>query len=68
MVLAGSPTKRWHLIEFANNFTHKQGILTVATVLPKGSMNVEQERRMRISMKDFYAEKGCGGLSKGLSG
>ena len=64
MVLAGTPTKRWHLIEFANNFTARQGLLTVATVLPEGSMNTQQMQSMREHIKDFMDKRGVQGLVK----
>ena len=64
MVLAGTPTKRWHLIEFANNFTARQGLLTVATVLPEGSMNIQQIQSMREHIKDFMSKRGVQGLVK----
>jgi len=64
MVLAGSPTKRWHLIEFANNFTSRQGILTVASVLTEGSVNTDQVMSMREHIKDFMAKRGVEGLVK----
>lgn len=64
MVLAGTPTKRWHLIEFANNFTARQGLLTVASVLPEGSMNTVQIQSMREHIKDFMSKRGVQGLVK----
>ncbi len=64
IVLAGSPTKRWYLIEFASNFTHKQGILSVASVLAEGSVNTEQRLRMKEHIKDFMSKRGVEGLVK----
>ena len=64
IVLAGSPTKRWHLIEFANTFTNKQGILSVASVLSKGSMNTEQIQSMKLHIQEFMLKKGVNGLVK----
>jgi amino acid transporter len=64
IVLAGSPTKRWHLIEFANTFTNKQGILSVASVLSEGSMNTEQIQSMKLHIQEFMLKKGVNGLVK----
>lgn len=64
IVLAGSPTKRWHLIEFANTFTQKQGILSVASVLCEGSMNTEQIKSMKTHIQEFMLKKGVNGLVK----
>lgn len=64
IVLAGSPTKRWHLIEFANNFTRKQGILTVASVLSEGNMSTTQIESMKLHIKDFMGKRGVEGLVK----
>lgn len=64
IVLAGSPTKRWHLIEFANTFTNKQGILSVASVLSEGSVNTEQIKSMKLHIQEFMLKKGVNGLVK----
>ncbi|MBL4707117.1 MAG: amino acid permease [Flavobacteriales bacterium] len=64
IVLAGSPTKRWHLIEFANTFTHKQGILSVASVLSEGTMSTEQIQSMKTHIQEFMLKKGVNGLVK----
>lgn len=64
IVLAGSPAKRWHLIEFANTFTHKQGILSVASVLCEGNVNNEHLQSMRSRIQAFMLKKGVNGLVK----
>ena len=64
IVLAGSPAKRWHLIEFANTFTHKQGILSVASVLCEGNINNKHLQSMRNRIQDFMLKKGVNGLVK----
>ena len=64
MVLVGSPTKRWHLIEFANTFTHKRGILSIASVLPKGVVGNEQIVNMRLHIRDYVVKKGVEALVK----
>jgi amino acid transporter len=64
MVLAGSPTRRWHLIEFANNFTERQGILSVAGILSEGSIKMEQICSMKEHISDFMRRRGVEGLVK----
>lgn len=64
IVLAGSPTKRWHLIEFANNFTRKQGILTVASVLADKNISSKQIVSMKHHIREFMSKRGVQGLVK----
>lgn len=64
IVLAGSPAKRWHLIEFANTFTRKQGILSVASVMSGGRINTEHLQNMQNSIQEFMLKKGVNGLVK----
>ncbi|MFN1835792.1 Na-K-Cl cotransporter [Balneola sp. MJW-20] len=67
LVLAGSPTKRWHLIEFANNLTHDRGILSVASVLSEGNITTEQMYSMKANIKEFLSRRGIQGLVKLIS-
>lgn len=64
IVLAGSPTKRWHLIEFANNFTRKQGILTVASVLSESKRDIGHLLNIKQNIKEFMSKRGVEGLVK----
>jgi amino acid transporter len=64
IVLAGSPTKRWHLIELANNLVHKQGILTVASMIPEDRMGEEQMKRLKSHIRNFLKKNGVEGLVK----
>lgn len=64
LVLAGSPTRRWHLIDLANTLTHNRGILSVASVLPEGSMNTGQIQSMKANIKEFLSKRGIQGLVK----
>ncbi|MTI86857.1 MAG: amino acid permease [Balneolaceae bacterium] len=64
LVLAGSPTKRWHLIDFANTLTHDRGILSVASILPEGSINTGQLQSMKNNIKEFLSKRGVQGLIK----
>lgn len=64
LVLAGSPTKRWHLIDLANTLTHDRGLLSVASLVPEGSMNIEQMQRMKSNIREFLSKRGIQGLVK----
>jgi amino acid transporter len=64
LVLVGSPKKRWHLIEFADTLTHKRGILSVASVLPKDSMKHSQIMQMKNHIQTFLTKKGIECLVK----
>jgi len=64
MVLAGSPTKRWYLIEFANTITQGKGILTVASILPANSKSQDQILRMKKNIQNFLRKKGVNSLVK----
>lgn len=67
LVLAGSPNKRWHLIELANTLTHKRGILSMASVIPSGSMKHEQMMRMKLHLQNFLSKRGIDCLVKVMS-
>lgn len=64
LVLVGSPKKRWHLIEFADTLTHKRGILSVASVLPKDSMKANQIFQMKNHIQTYLKKKGIECLVK----
>lgn len=42
LVLSGSPTSRWHLIQLANAITHDNGFLTVAAVVPANAVTTRE--------------------------
>lgn len=64
LVLVGSPKKRWHLIEFADTLTHKRGLLSVASVLPKDSMKPNQIFQMRNHIRTYLSKQGIECLVK----
>lgn len=64
VVLAGSPNKRWHLIEFANNFTQRQGILSVASILTDTNVDDGHIQRMKENIKEYMTKRGVEGLVK----
>jgi amino acid transporter len=64
LVLAGSPTKRWHLIDFANTITHNRGLLSVASLIPEGAMSMDQKQSMTANIREFLSKRGIQGLVK----
>lgn len=62
LVLSGSPTRRWSLVELGSDFTHNRGLLTVATVLPEGSRDAAQRFGMEETVRDYLERRGVEGL------
>lgn len=64
LVLVGSPKKRWHLVEFADTLTHKRGILSIASVIPKDSLEQKQVNTMKNHMQSYLNKQGIECLVK----
>ncbi len=64
LVLSGTPTKRWYLIEFACAFTHNRGLITVANILPSGSRSIAQQEKAAGVLRDFLDRKGVQAFAK----
>ena len=62
LVLSGSPTKRWSLIELADGFSHNRALMTVATVLPSGSRDVSQKLKLETTIRDYLQKRGVQAL------
>jgi amino acid transporter len=62
LVLSGAPTKRWHLIDFANSITHNRGILTIATVLTSDNIDPIRQKNMEENIRDFLSKRSIQGL------
>ncbi len=62
LVLSGAPTKRWSLIELADSITHNRGLVTVSTVIPKGSRDITQQAKMELTIRDYLERKGVQAL------
>ncbi|MEX1011469.1 MAG: Na-K-Cl cotransporter [Balneolaceae bacterium] len=67
LVLSGAPTKRWHLIDFANSITHNRGILTIATVLSGNNMGPDRQKKMEENIRDFLSKRSIQGLVRVIS-
>jgi amino acid transporter len=57
LVLSGTPTRRWPLIELADAFTHNRGLITVSSVLPSGSRNVAQQTQIEKTLRDYLERR-----------
>ncbi|MGB3765981.1 MAG: amino acid permease [Phormidesmis sp.] len=64
LVLSGTPSKRWYLIEFARAFTHNRGLITVANILPSGSRSIAQQETAEGVLRDFLDRKGVQAFAK----
>lgn len=64
LVLAGSPTKRWHLIEFAHNLTHNRSILSIASVLTQENISPKQLSSMQNRIRSYLSKRGVRSLVK----
>lgn len=62
LVLSGAPTKRWSLIELADALTHNRGLVTVSSVLPRGSRNVAQQATLEKTIRDYLEKQGVQAL------
>jgi len=61
LVLTGAPSRRWHLVELADQLGHGRGLLTVATVVPE-SFGTERRRSMETSMQEYLLRRGVQAL------
>ena len=66
LVLAGSPTKRWYLIELANALTRSRGLLTIATILPEPAPT-QRKRQLAETVREHLAERDVSALVRVVS-
>lgn len=67
LVLSGSPSRRWHLIDFANSLTHNRGILSVATVFSGKDANRQRLDRMEEEIGRFLRKRAVEALVRVVS-
>lgn len=67
LVLSGAPTKRWHLIDFANSITHNRGIMTIATVISGSNIAPERRKNMEEHIREFLSKRSIQGLVRVIS-
>ncbi len=57
LVLSGSLSKRWHLIDFANGITQEKGLFTIATILPEKKVPQEKLSDFEKQITDYLNNK-----------
>lgn len=66
LVLAGSPTKRWYLIDLANGLSHNRGLLTIATILPEPAPS-QRKRQLAETVREHLKERDVDALVRVVS-
>ena len=64
LVLSGAPQKRWSLIELADGFRHNRSLLTVSSVLPSGSRDLQQQQQLEKTIREYLRKKGIRALTR----
>lgn len=62
LVLSGAPKKRWALIRLANAITHNRGLITVASVLPEGALNIDRKIKLEKRLGNYLERRGIQAL------
>ncbi|MFC2150969.1 Na-K-Cl cotransporter [Bacteroidota bacterium] len=57
LVLSGSLSKRWHLIDFANGITQEKGLFTIATILSDKKVSQEKISDFEKQITDYLNSK-----------
>ncbi len=57
LVLSGSLSKRWHLIDFANGITQEKGLFTIATILSDKKVSQEKISSFEKQITDYLNNK-----------
>ena len=58
LVFAGSPKKRWHLLEMAAAISQNRSLVTVASVIPEENWTAERSESLRLATRTYLAERG----------
>lgn len=64
LVLSGSPTNRWHLIEIADALSRGYGLLTVAAIVPLKYASYERKENMERTIAGYLQERDVTALVK----
>ena len=64
LVLSGAPQKRWSLIELADGFSHNRSLLTVSSVLPSGSRDLNQQQKLERTILEYLRKRGVKALTR----
>ena len=58
LVFAGSPKKRWHLVEMAAAISQNRSLVTVASVIPEENWSAERAENLRTTTRAYLADRG----------
>ncbi|MEO1005849.1 MAG: Na-K-Cl cotransporter, partial [Cyanobacteria bacterium J06638_38] len=64
LVLSGAPQKRWSLIELADGFSHNRSLMTVSSVLPSGSRDLQKQQNLEKTIYDYLCKRGIKALAR----
>lgn len=64
LVLSGSPTSRWHLVELAHSLAQHSSALTVASILPVEEWSAEKVRSTEVSMLEYLNKRNVDAMVK----
>ena len=64
LVLSGAPQKRWSLIELADGFSHNRSLMTVSSVLPSGSRDLQQQQKLESTILEYLRKRGVKALTR----
>ncbi len=57
LVLSGTPSRRWYLIELANALAHDRTLLSVAAVLPTEGTTPDRQLSLTKTIRDYLEER-----------
>jgi len=58
LVLAGAPTRRWHLIEMADAISRNRSLVTVASIIPESVWTAARAESLRASIRGYLEKQG----------
>lgn len=64
LVLSGAPQKRMSLIELADGFSHNRSLMTVSSVLPSGSRDLQQQQKLEKTIYEYLRKRGIKALAR----
>lgn len=57
IVLSGSPSKRWYLVELGHAIASRSGFLTVATIIPQGSQAENRMTETQDAVREYLSNR-----------
>jgi len=62
LVFSGAPTKRWHLIALANDFSQNRALMTVCTALTTADVPTARRNAMEDHIREYLSKRGINSL------